>query len=52
MEYESAFRLYNRTCVKPVQKIICDTYDRIYGATGVLTITPFSMDDTVESNIK
>ena len=52
-EYESAFRLYNRTCVKPVQQIICDAYDRIYGATGVLTITPFSLDDTgAESNVK
>ena len=52
-EYESAFRLYNRTCVKPVQQIICDAYDRIYGATGVLTITPFSLNDTgAESNVK
>ena len=51
-EYETAFRLYNRTCIKPVQQIICDAYNRIYGATGVLTITPFSMEDTTESNIK
>ena len=43
-EYESAFKLYNRTCVKPVQRIICDAYDKIYGIPGVLTIVPFTLD--------
>ena len=51
-EYESAFRLYNRTCVKPAQRIICDAYDRIYGQTGVLTIKPFSIEETAaEQNV-
>ena len=51
-EYESAFRLYNRTMVRPVQRIICDAYDRIYGATGVLTIKPFSLEETqTETNV-
>lgn len=44
-EYDSAFRLYNRTHVRPVQRIICEAYDRIYGAQNVLTITPFSIDE-------
>lgn len=51
-EYESAFRLYNRTCVKPVQQIICDAYDKIYGQPGVLTIKPFSLDESSETNVK
>lgn len=51
-EYEAAFRLYNRTCVKPVQRIICDAYDKIYGSTGVLTIKPFSLEgDEAEQNV-
>ena len=51
-EYEAAFRLYNRTCVKPVQRIICDAYDRAYGQQGVLTITPFSLTETAsETNV-
>ena len=45
-EYESAFRLFNRTHVRPVQKMICDAYDRIYGRKGVLTIQPFSLEET------
>ena len=45
-DYENAFRLYNRTCVRPVQRLICDAYDRIYGRAGVLTITPFSLEET------
>lgn len=43
-EYDGAFKLYNRTCVKPVQRIICDAYDKIYGKPGVLTIQPFTID--------
>lgn len=50
-EYESAFKLYNRTHVKPVQRIICDAYDRIYSATGVLTITPFTLEGAGEKNV-
>lgn len=44
-EYESAFRLFNRTHVRPIQKKIADAYDKIYGKKGVLTIVPFSMDE-------
>ena len=50
-EYESAFRLYNRTMVRPVQRQICDAFDRIFGRTDVLTIKPFSLDDTAETNV-
>lgn len=44
-EYESAFRLFNRTQIRPVQRRIADAYDKIYGQKGVLTIVPFSMDE-------
>lgn len=50
-EYESAFRLYNRTTVKPVQRLICDAYDVIYGQTGVLTIQPFSLEGDAEQKV-
>ena len=51
-EFEQAFRLYNRTQVRPVQRLICDTYDRIYGEPGVLTIKPFSLEDEAEQNVQ
>jgi hypothetical protein len=44
-EYESAFRLFNRTQIRPIQRKIADAYDKIYGQKGVLTIMPFSMDE-------
>lgn len=44
-EYAESFKLYNRTRVVPVQQIIGDAYDRIYGDKDVLSITPFSMGD-------
>jgi len=50
-EFDSAFKLYNRTSVRPVQRMIADTYDRIYGQKGVLNITPFSLDGTNEQTV-
>lgn len=47
-EYESAFRLFNRTMIRPVQMMIADAYDKIYGQKGVLTIEPFSLDETTK----
>ena len=44
-EYESAFRLFNRTQIRPIQRKIADAYDKIYNQLGVLTIVPFSMDE-------
>lgn len=49
-EYDSVFKLYNRTQIRPVQRMICDAYDRIYGVHGVLTITPFSLGDNNGDN--
>jgi len=43
-EFDQSFRLYNRTAVRPVQRMIADAYDRIYGQRGVLNIVPFSLD--------
>ena len=45
-EYESAFRLYNRTVVRPIQQKICDAMDYIFGKPGTLTIAPFSLAET------
>lgn len=47
-EYDSAFRLFNRTVVRPLQRLMCDAYDKIFmargGDPGVLEITPFTLD--------
>lgn len=50
-EFDSAFKLYNRTSVRPVQRMIADTYEKIYGQPGVLNITPFSLDGTNENTV-
>ena len=50
-QYEESYRLYSRTQIRPVQRLIGDTYDRIYGQHGVLTIKPFSLSDTTETNV-
>lgn len=47
-EFGEAFRLYNRTQIRPLQRRIADAYDKIYDQRGVLTIRPFSLDEDVD----
>ena len=42
-EYESSFRLFNRTMVRPAQDIICGLLDKATGVAGNITINPFTM---------
>ena len=50
-EFEQSFKLYNRTQIQPVQRMICDAYDKICGQRGVLTIRPFSLGGDTEDNV-
>ena len=50
-EFEQSFKLYNRTQIQPVQRMICEAYNKIYGQRGVLTIRPFSLDGNTEDNV-
>ena len=50
-EFEQSFKLYNRTQIQPVQRMICDAYDKIYGQRGVITIRPFSLGGDTEDNV-
>ena len=50
-EFEQSFKLYNRTQIQPVQRLICDAYDKIYGQKGVLNIRPFSLGGETEVNV-
>lgn len=48
-EYDSAFMLFNRTQIKPVQDLITDTFDKIFGEKNSITIIPFSMGNSVSA---
>lgn len=50
-EFEQSFKLYNRTQIRPVQRLIADAFDRIYGSKGVLTIKPFSLESNTEQEV-
>lgn len=43
-EYESAFKLFSRTVIQPIQKSIIYAFDRILGQDGSLTIVPFTLE--------
>lgn len=51
-EYESAFKLFNRTMVRPIQKKIADAYDLIFGVAGSITIQPFSLEGEGETIVR
>lgn len=50
-EFEQSFKLYNRTQIRPAQRLIADAFDRIYGSKGVLTIRPFSLESDTEQEV-
>ena len=50
-EFEQTFKLYNRTQIRPTQRLIADAFDRIYGSKGVLTIKPFSLESDTEQEV-
>ena len=50
-EFEQSFKLYNRTQIRPVQRMIADAFDRIYGAKGVLSIKSFSLESDNEQEV-
>lgn len=51
-EFAEAFKLYNRTAVKPIQKVIVDTFDKIFGVDGSITIEPFNLEYDSEQEVE
>lgn len=43
-EYDSAFKLFNRTMVQPIQQTILDAFALLFGRAGVVTIMPFTLE--------
>lgn len=51
-EYAEAFKLYNRTQIRPVQAMIVDSFDKIFGVKGSITIEPFSLETETEKVVE
>lgn len=49
--YEDAFKLYNRTRVRPVQRRIVESVEKVFGP-GALTIKPYSLEESNETNVQ
>ena len=43
-EYDSAFQLYNKTTVEPIQKDLKRTFDKIFGVDNSIEIIPFKLE--------
>lgn len=50
-EFVEAFKLYNRTVIRDIQRLICDSLDYVFGMKDSLTIKPFSLSANNESNV-
>lgn len=51
-EFEQAFKLYNRTVVRPIQQIIVQTFKKVFGIDAI-EITPFTLEDNnTENNVE
>lgn len=42
-EFMEAFKVFNRTVVRPIQQTICDSIDKIFGNENSVNIIPFSL---------
>lgn len=51
-EYEEAFKLYNRTQIRPLQIKIVDAIDKILGVKGSIEIAPFILNNDTEQIVK
>ena len=44
-EYSEAYKLFNKTVVKPLQKKLVKSFDKIFGVNDSIIIIPFKMDE-------
>ena len=51
-EFAESFKLYNRTCVRPIQQSIVETFDKIFGVMGSISIVPFTIEEDNDNNVK
>jgi len=50
-DYNESYKLFSRTVILPVQRLVCDTFKKIFGE-DVLVIKPFTIDFTEEGDEK
>ena len=51
-EFSEAFKLVNRTVVKPVQSKIADAFDKVFQTKGSIAIEPFSIEYNTEETVR
>lgn len=50
-EYESAFKIFNRTVIRPIQNEIVDSFDKIFDVKGSIVIEPFTLEGYAEDTV-
>lgn len=49
-DYQESYKLFNRTRIKPVQRMFIDSFNYILGVDNSLTIKPFTIDWSEDEN--
>ena len=50
-EYQSSFKLYNRTRVKPVQRYVSSRMDRLFQMNDAVKIVPFTIEENTKEQV-
>jgi hypothetical protein len=50
-EYDGAFKLFNRTVVKPIIRLICRAFNDIYNMENAVIVEPFSLGENKEETV-
>lgn len=47
-DFSESFKLFNRTVIRPLQKVIVNSFDKIFGKQETVSIKPFSFEEKTE----
>lgn len=51
-EFQEAFKLVNRTVVRPIQNKITNMFDKVFQTEGSITIEPFNLENNTQTDVE
>lgn len=52
VEFNENFKIYNRSVIRPIQNEIIDSFDKILGVKGSITVAPFTLSGDIEKTVE
>lgn len=51
-DFSESFKLFNRCVIRPIQKVVCNAFDKIFQKQGTVTIKPFSFEEDEDEDVQ